>query len=109
MTTPTPQLPVRQPVHADSADLGGVYANSMFIWHTANDFTIDFLVNAQLPQIAQAPGQNVIEAPQKLVARVRISPGIIFDVLRAINDEMTNYENNFGPIHRPGQEERPAA
>ena len=107
MTTPPSPFQVRQSVQADSADLGGVYANSMFIWHTANEFTLDFLVNAQVPQ--QAPGQNVIEAPQKLVARVRIPPGLIFDVLQTVNENMTNYEATFGPIHRPGRDEKRAA
>jgi hypothetical protein len=109
MTTPPPPIQIRQSVQADSTDLGGAYANGMFAWHTANEFTLDFLVSAHVPQVAQAPGQNVIEAPQKLVARVRISPGMIFEVIRTINEEMGKYETNFGQIHRPGQDERPAA
>lgn len=84
---------------------GGVYANTLSIWHTAHEFTLDFAVNSQPPQPAQTEdGMTVLRVPAQLVARVRIPPGAVFDVLRAINENMTNYERAYGPIHRPGQE-----
>lgn len=99
---------MRVEIQADPALVGGVYANALAIWHTGHEFTLDFIVNAQPPRPAQAPGgQNVIHAPQKMVARVRIPPGAVFEVIRALNENMTNYERVFGPIRRPGQDREP--
>ena len=85
---------------------GGVYANALGIWHTVHEFTLDFTVNSQPPQPTETPdGTRVVHVPHQFVARVRIPPGVVFDVIRAINENMTNYERVFGPIRRPGQEE----
>jgi hypothetical protein len=84
--------------------VGGVYANVLAIWHTAHEFTLDFLVSSQPAQPGETPeGEPIVQVPQRLVARVRIPPGVIFDVLRALNENMTNYEQTFGQIHRPGE------
>jgi hypothetical protein len=85
--------------------VAGAYANSVAIWHTAHEFTLDFLVHAQPPtQVAAPDGTQVIQAPQKLTARVHIPPGVIFDLLRALNENMTKHEEVFGPIKRPGSD-----
>jgi hypothetical protein len=34
---------------------------------------------------------------------VRIPVTLLFDVIRALNDEMTRYEQQFGEIQRPGE------
>ena len=94
-----------QPTHvafelqADPSMLGGVYANGLSVWHTVSEFTLDFVVNSQ-PQtpMRTETGETVIRAPHQLVARVRIPPGKVFDVIRAINDNLTNYEQTFGPL-----------
>jgi uncharacterized protein DUF3467 len=79
--------------------IGGVYANGLSVWHTPNEFTLDFVVNTQPATPAQTEtGETVIRAPHQLVARVRIPPGKVFDVIRAINENLTNYESAFGPI-----------
>lgn len=84
---------------------GGVYANALAVWHTAHEFTLDFAVHAEPPQPAQTDtGQTVIRAPHRLVARVRIPPTALFDIIRAINENMTHYESAFGQIRRPGPE-----
>jgi hypothetical protein len=37
------------------------------------------------------------------VARVKIPTTVIFDVLRALNENMTRYEASFGEIRSPGE------
>lgn len=106
MTTPPEQPPVAFEVHADPSLTGGVYANALAIWHTPHEFTLDFMVSSQAPQPAETEeGTTVIRAPFQLVARVRIPPGVVFDVLRAIEENMTHYERAFGQIPRPGQDQ----
>jgi hypothetical protein len=40
-----------------------------------------------------------------VVSRVRIPVSVIFDVLRALNENMTRYETAFGEIQRPQHRE----
>ena len=39
--------------------------------------------------------------PLVVVARVLVPTGLIFDVLRTLNEAMTGYEAVFGEIRRP--------
>jgi hypothetical protein len=91
--------------HGDPSLEAGVYANGMAIWHTPHEFTFDFLVSSQPPQQVQTEdGETVIHAPQRLVARVRIPPTAVFDIIRTINQNLTMYEQKFGQIGQPGQQ-----
>jgi hypothetical protein len=99
--TDNPEQPTRIAfeLQADPSMLGGVYANGLSVWHTVSEFTLDFVVNSQPQAPARTEtGEMVIRAPHQLVARVRIPPGKVFDVIRAINDNLTNYEQTFGPL-----------
>jgi Protein of unknown function (DUF3467) len=105
LNNPPPTPRVISPVQADAAMIGGVYANGLNVWHTPHEFTLDFVVNAEPPKQATGPaGEQVITAPQRLVARVRIPPGMVFDLIRAINNNLTNYEQALGQITRRGDD-----
>ena len=86
---------------------GGVYANALGVWHTGHEFTLDFAVT-QPPMAPENPAEP-ITVPCRVVARVKIPPSVIFDIMRALNQNMTIYENNFGEIQKPGatQEDEP--
>ncbi|HTZ25166.1 MAG TPA: DUF3467 domain-containing protein [Streptosporangiaceae bacterium] len=89
--------------HADPALEAGSYANALAIWHTGHEFTFDFLVSSEPPQQARAEdGEDVIQAPHRLVARVRVPPTAVFDIIRTINQNLTLYEQRFGQIRPPG-------
>jgi hypothetical protein len=91
--------------HVDPALEAGTYSNAMAIWHTPHEFTFDFLVSSEPPQTAQTQdGETVIRAPHRLVARVRIPPTAVFDIIRTINQNLTLYEQNFGQIRQPGSQ-----
>ena len=85
---------------------GGAYANILGVWHTGHEFTLDFAVTQ--PAIAPTPAEPTT-VPCRVVARVKIPPSVIFEMLRAINQNMTIYDNQFGEIQRPGstQEDQP--
>jgi hypothetical protein len=105
LNNPPPAQRVVTPVHADPSTIGGVYANGVNVWSTPHEFTLDFLVSAQVPeQVTEPTGEQVISAPQKLVARVRIPPGMAFDLIRAIDANLTAYEQAFGTIARRGDD-----
>jgi hypothetical protein len=79
---------------------GGTYANFLSVWHTGHEFTLDF--GATQPPIVPGDPQAAVTLPCRVVARVKIPPSLIFDIIRALNGDMTKYEAQFGEIQRPG-------
>ena len=73
---------------------GGVYANGAGVWHTAHEFTLDFL--SLLPTDPKQP--DVL--PATVVSRIKIPVTVIFDLMRALNTNMSEYEAKFGAIKR---------
>ena len=84
---------------------GGVYANMAGVWHTPYEFTLDFAVLQ--PPVADADGNAVV--PARVVARVKFPPSQIFQLLQAINSNMTMYEQQYGAIAEPGSQPPPDA
>ena len=87
-------------------DQGGVYANFLAIWHSPHEFTLDF-AGLQPPQPSDPEDEtSPFVVPCRVVARVRIPVSVVFDVLRALNQNMTQYEDTFGPIRGVSQGRR---
>ncbi|HWC36846.1 MAG TPA: DUF3467 domain-containing protein [Mycobacteriales bacterium] len=93
MTEPQQQIQIQVPEDVQN----GVYANMALVWHTPFDFTIDFAVLQ--PTIPGPDGEAV--TPARVVARVKFPPAQIFQLLQAINANMTKYEESFGSIQPP--------
>ena len=80
---------------------GGVYANVLGVWHTAYEFTLDFAA-MQPPQVEDEDDPNSPAFVQcRVVSRVKVPVTVVFDVIRALNENMTKYEEHFGEIQRP--------
>lgn len=77
---------------------GGVYANMLSVWHTPHEFTLDF--SATLPTENTEDG---VVVPCRVTSRVKVPPTLLFDLLSALNENMTLYEEAFGEIKRPGE------
>ena len=88
---------MNEPLHlefrVDSELEGGVYANVLSVWHTQHEFTLDFATT--LP----TPGDGT--QPVRLTSRVKLPPTVVFHVLRALNENLTAYEQTHGPISGP--------
>ncbi len=82
---------------------GGVYSNFLSVWHSAHEFTLDF---GALQRPAEDFGNGEAPLRYRIVARVRIPVTMCFDVLRYLNQRMTEYEREFGEIRPPGGEPR---
>jgi hypothetical protein len=79
----------------------GVYANTLTIRFSPYEFAFDWgLVEQVEPEDPDDPA-SPLRVPILIVARVRLPTGLVFDVLRALNESMTNYEAIFGEIRRP--------
>ncbi|MDP9240984.1 MAG: DUF3467 domain-containing protein [Actinomycetota bacterium] len=79
----------------------GVYANLLAIWHTQDEFTFDFAVKQPAQMGESEDGTAVVHVPARVVSRVRVPPGQVFEILKALNENMTHYEQAFGEIRRP--------
>jgi hypothetical protein len=78
---------------------GGTYANVLNVWHTAYEFTLDFGVMQQVGEPEDPDA--AVQVPVRVVSRVRIPVTLLFEVLKALNTNMTGYESTFGPIREP--------
>jgi Protein of unknown function (DUF3467) len=79
----------------------GVYAETVAVWHTPYDFVIDFAaIQLAQPADPEDPGSQ-LEVPARVVSRVRIPAGLVFDVIQTINARMDAYEAEWGKIRAP--------
>jgi hypothetical protein len=68
---------------------GGAYSNNMVISHTKEEFIMDFLM--------VAPPSGTV------TARIIVSPGHIKRIIKALQENISRYEQKFGSI-QPGDE-----
>jgi hypothetical protein len=79
----------------------GIYANTLTIWFSPYEFAFDWgLAERVEPEDPDDPA-SPLRIPILVVARGRLPTGLVFDVLRALNETMTRYEAIFGEIRRP--------
>ena len=87
-------------VDADMAN--GVYANVAGVWHTPHDFTLDFALMGMVS--TGLDGIPLASCP--VVARVKVSPSVIFQIAKAIAENVDEYEQVYGAI-TPINDDRP--
>jgi hypothetical protein len=83
----------------------GAYANVLAVWHTSHEFTLDFAAIQPTQQVQQDDGTVVLTVPARVTARVKVPPTLLFAIIKAINENMTQYEQSFGSIQTPGADE----
>jgi hypothetical protein len=64
--------------------LGGVYSNNMAVSHTGEEFIMDFIM--------LAPPSGAVNA------RIIVSPGHMKRIIKALQDNISKYEQKFGNI-----------
>ena len=72
----------------------GVYANFLVVSHSPHEFTLDFC------QIL--PGAKDGKVKAEVVTRLKIAPTMVGKVIRALNTNMTAYEDKFGMVKEIG-------
>jgi hypothetical protein len=81
----------------------GVYADFASIWHTPETFVLDFAVLKRPPQTTQHPdGSSGLLFPTRVVSRVRLPPAQIFELMKALEQQLTMWETEHGRA-QPGQ------
>jgi hypothetical protein len=103
-----PQLPTFEIEVPPELETGG-YANFLSVWHSPFEFTLDFAITQQARPTDPDDAAAGVTVPVRVVSRLKIPPTVIFDVLRALNENMTRYEGSYGAIRRPGEPPPPEA
>ncbi len=81
--------PKEIPVDFPKELIGGVYSNNMAVSHTREEFIMDFLM--------LTPPSGAV------TARVIVSPGHIKRIARALQENISKYEQEFGSIQIPDE------
>ena len=92
---PSEQPPLHFEMQVGEAESGGVYANFLGVWHTAHEFTLDFAVTQPAALAQLQDGTTVTRVPCQVVSRVKVPPTVLFDFLRTLNENLSNWERNF--------------
>ncbi len=80
---------------------GGVYANAANVWYSPYEFTLDWGVYEPVEIEDSDELSSAVGVVAIVVARVRIPVALMYDVLRGLNQAMTDYERDYGEIRRP--------
>jgi Protein of unknown function (DUF3467) len=79
---------------------GGVYANALGTWHSPHEFTLDFgVMHGPEPVDEVDPASDVA---CRVIARLRIPVTLMFAFIRDMNESLTDYEQRYGEIRKPG-------
>ncbi|GAB3086971.1 hypothetical protein GCM10027054_07990 [Isoptericola nanjingensis] len=78
---------------------GGVPADFASLWHTSTSFVIDFVAATKPPQPVTDPDTGAVTGrvvPGKVVSRVRIPPQQVFELARALTQQLDAWERETG-------------
>lgn len=81
-------------VKVDDAKKYGEYANFLVVSHSPHEFTLDFC------QVM--PGGKEGQVQAEVVSRMKVAPTMVGKIIRALNTNMTNYEDKFGMVKDVG-------
>jgi len=95
------QLPRRLSVSATPDVEAGVYADFVSVWHQPHLFVLDFSVHTNPPQVVEVDGQRVVNVPARMVTRVRIRPEQIWEIMKALEQQLSRWEKEQGRTQRP--------
>jgi hypothetical protein len=76
----------------------GVHADFASIWHTQDTFVLDFASLRRPPYLSDDPeaGRQVAIMPVRVVARVKIPPGQVFELMKALEAQLSAWEQETG-------------
>lgn len=93
---PQPPAPGQVQIKADEKELQGMYSNLVMVHHHAEEFTLNFVY--VFPNGTQG----------KLLSSMIVSPGHAKRIWRALGENISRFEAQFGPI-KEGPENIPGA
>jgi hypothetical protein len=76
----------------------GNYADFANVWHTPTVFVMDFVTLAQPPHEETDPetGEPMLVVPARVVSRIRIPPEQVFELAKALTQQLEMWEQETG-------------
>jgi hypothetical protein len=80
----------------------GEYASFASVWRSRDCFVLDFATEVRPPEVLQEPDSGVqyVHVPARVVARVRIPPGQVWELMKTLEQNLSAHERETGK--RPG-------
>ncbi|HTY71378.1 MAG TPA: DUF3467 domain-containing protein [Actinomycetes bacterium] len=78
----------------------GSYADFVSIWHTGDTFILDFAALVAPAEQVEDDGTTYLQSTARVVSRVRIPPSQVFEIMRALELQLSQWESEHG--RRPG-------
>jgi hypothetical protein len=88
--------PHRVEIVTPESQVAGVAADLVGVWHTAESFVLDFSAFADPARVESHEGVDVLVQRAQVVARVRIPPSQVFEIMRALEQQLTVWEQETG-------------
>lgn len=78
--------------------IDGHYADFANVWHTPNVFVMDFVALAQPPreEVDANTGEPITIVPARVVSRIRIPPEQVFELAKALTQQLEFWEQETG-------------
>ncbi len=96
------QFPHRVNIQIRPEDAVGTYADFISLWHNNDCFTLDFAVMTRLPKlVSDDDDQKYVDMPARVVSRVRIPPSQVFELMKALEQQLTAWERETGQRSSP--------
>ena len=93
----TDDAPRQFEIEVPPESVAGSYADFANVWHTHDVFVMDFVALARPPQAAtDAEGNAVTVVPGRVVQRVRIPPQQVFELAKALTQQLEFWEQETG-------------
>jgi hypothetical protein len=102
MSEQPPNVPRRGQINmsAEPEIERGVYADFVGVWHQKHCFVLDFAALVRPPSVAEdETGEQINNLDARLVSRVRIPPGQVFEIMKALEKQLSQWERETGQRH----------
>ncbi len=92
------ELPRQFEIDLPPEAIDGHYADFANVWHTPNVFIMDFVVLAQPPreETNVETGEPITIVPARVVSRIRIPPEQVFELAKALTQQLEFWEQETG-------------
>ncbi|MFN8074727.1 MAG: DUF3467 domain-containing protein [Kineosporiaceae bacterium] len=99
-TGPVPEH--RMEIVMPETHVAGVHADLVGVWHTRDSFVLDFsaIVEPARLEPVSADEAAVVERAQ-VVSRVRIPPSQVFEIMKALEQQLSIWERETGSRPTP--------
>jgi hypothetical protein len=91
------ELPPQFEIDLPPEVVAGNYADFANVWHTPAVFVMDFVTLAQPPREQDtSEGERVAVVPARVVSRIRIPPEQVFELAKALTQQLEFWEQETG-------------